>query len=94
MKQISKCKRPNETRGDKTRTKTKPKAQEKYPVSISILRSLRRFYWGHSGHSGGSTEVRRFYWGHSSWGHSGGSTLLHLSIKQCVTLLPLKFLYA
>jgi len=44
MKPKSKCERPNETRGDKPWTKINPKAQEKYPLSINILKSLRRFY--------------------------------------------------
>jgi len=44
MKQKSKCKRPNETRGHKPWTKINPKAHEKYAVSINILKSRRKFY--------------------------------------------------
>ena len=44
MKQKSTCEKHNETRGNKPWTKINPKAQEKYPVSINNLKSLKRFY--------------------------------------------------
>jgi len=43
MKQQSKCERVNETRCNKPWTKINLEAQEKYPVSKNILKSLRRF---------------------------------------------------
>jgi len=44
MKQKSKCERPEETKANKPWTKINLKAQEKYPVSRNILKSLTRFY--------------------------------------------------
>jgi len=44
QKSKSKCGIPNETRGNRSWAKINPKAHEKYPMSINILKSQRRFY--------------------------------------------------
>jgi len=43
MKQQSKCERANESTCNRPWTKINHKTQDKYPVSIDIMKSLRRF---------------------------------------------------